>query len=435
MLNNQRVFGKQARLAFGTIVLGILAGWVCVTLLARESSAREQLADEDRIQLDRLWTHGLATLRTSRLHTEAVDPAVLYTLSVSFGGAPLRSGERYPFSLDGPGGLHLGKTLHAGDPSLFVTFRPRKTGPLTLGWEAAFRSSAGQVQAGDPGSPSPLLRIYLRRLEVPAKDQVAFEAEPNDSWQEANPLVLGRTVYAGADDIEYLDNQQEYKIGWDWFRIDFDQPTSKLAFFELDLPDRDIPLQLLFYRYNPATRSVEPYTHGKDPMEVLHDGQKLRYSKFITRVLTPGRYYLAVLGNHPFYQLRSTLYPVPPYQDPGEAVETAMHYILGVGDAWFAQVPRLGARYRRSVMMHDEATRCTACHPTVFPLESNLTAFQQGYPIRAKSQFQYLMNRVYNAPTPLYGNPGANWVRFVAILLQYFGKQGGLVMDYGLGPP
>jgi cellulose synthase operon protein C len=165
-------------------------------------------------------------------------------------------------------------------------------------------------------------------------------------------------------------------------------------------------------------------------MEVLHDGQKLRYSKFITRVLTPGRYYLAVLGNHPFYQLRSTLYPVPPYQDPRQAVETAMHYILGIGDAWFAQVPRLGARYRRSVMMHDEAVRCTACHPTVFPLESNLTAFQQGYPIRAKSQFQYLINRVYNAPTPLYGNPGVNWVRFVAILLQYFGKQGGLVMDY-----
>src|SRR5262249_23543759 len=91
---------------------------------------------------------------------------------------------------------------------------------------------------------------------------------------------------------------------------------------------------------------------------------------------------------------------------------------------------RLGHRHRRSVMLHDEAQRCTACHPTVFPLESNLTAFHNGYPIRAKSQVQYLMDRVYNAPTPLYGNPGARWVRFVAIELQFFGKQGGLVADW-----
>ena len=94
-----------------------------------------------------------------------------------------------------------------------------------------------------------------------------------------------------------------------------------------------------------------------------------------------------------------------------------MHYAAAIGDAWFAQVPRLGSRYKRSVMLHDEAQRCTACHPTVFPLESNLTGFQQGYPIRAKSQFQYLIDRVYNAPTPLYGNPGVNWVRFVSIEL------------------
>ena len=51
-------------------------------------------------------------------------------------------------------------------------------------------------------------------------------------------------------------------------------------------------------------------------MEVLHDGQKVSYSKFISRVLTRGRYYVAVLGNHPFYQLRTTIYPVPPYPDP-----------------------------------------------------------------------------------------------------------------------
>lgn len=282
----------------------------------------------------------------------------------------------------------------------------------------------------DPHGRGSVGAADVRPLAIASHEQIAFEAEPNDSWQEANPLQLGRTVYGGSDDIEYLDNQREYEVGWDWFQIEFNEDQARLVFFELDLADRDLPLQLLLYRYNPENKSIEAYTRGKDPMEVLHDGQKVRYSKFITRVLTPGRYYLAVLGNHPSYVLRTTVYPVPPYQDTQQAVETAMHYILGIGDAWFAQIPRLASRHRRSIMLHDEAQRCTACHPTVFPLESSLTAFQHGYPIRAKSQFHYLMERVYNAPTPLYGNPGVNWVRFVAIELQFFGKQGGLVADF-----
>lgn len=426
-----RAWRRVVHLACGCVAPAMLASWILITVSAEEYSGTKGAgAYEAKIELNRPWIGALSSIKKARWQTRVLDPAKLYTLSVSMTRAPLRSGDRCMFSLEGPDGLQLSKTFHAGDPSLFLTFRPRKAGPVEFHWEADRQSSGRQMSPQPAGDSSPIIRILLQEMEVSGESQAGFEAEPNDSWQEANPLVLGRTVYGGCDDVEYLDNQREYQVGWDWFRIDFDQPESRLVFFELDLPDRDIPLQLLFYRYDPASKSIEPYTRGKDPMEVLHDGQKVRYSKFITRVLTKGRYYLAVLGNHPFYQLRTTLYPVPPYQDPRQAVETAMHYILGIGDAWFAQVPRLGARYRRSVMMHDEATRCTACHPTVFPMESNLTAFQQGYPVRAKSQFQYLMNRVYNAPTPLYGNPGANWVRFVAIQLQFFGKQGGLVIDY-----
>ncbi len=428
MRSRQETIRRVARLAVGCVALGLLTGWIVIS--AKDSrSLKAAVTPKTAIQLNRPWTVQLATLGEARRQTGTLDPNSLYTLSASINDAPLASGQRYELSLIGLGGLNLNKVLHAGDPSLFLTFRPRRKAPVTLQWKAASQNSQGH--AGQPGTGvSPAGRVLLQPLEVPPSDQAAFEAEPNDSWQEANLLRLGRTVYGGSDDIEYLDNQQEYQAGWDWFRIDFDNPEQRLVFFELDLPDRDVPLQLLFYRYDPKGQSIEPYTRGKDPMEVLHDGQKVRYSKFITRVLTQGRYYLAVLGNHPFYQLRTTVYLAPPYSNPAQAVETAMHYMLGIGDAWFAQVPRLGARYRRSIMMHDEAMRCTACHPTVFPLESNLAGYQQGYPIRAKSQFQHLMNRVYNAPTPLYGNPGVNWVRFVAILLQYFGKQGGLVVDY-----
>src|SRR5438093_2521426 len=405
------------RFASISAAFGVATLWIFIALSAPGRGGD----NESRLQINSVWTAWLPSGSSAARHTADLDPSSIYTFSASLDAASLRSSDGYEIRLEGSGDLRLGKTLHAGDPSYFVNFRPRVHGPVILRWEPSRKA---------PGGPPVAARLELRRMELSRAEQVAFEAEPNDSWQEANPLVAGRAIYGSADDIEYLDNRQEYKIGWDWFRLDFDQPEPKLVYFELDLPDRDIPLQLLFYRYNSSTNSIEPYTRGKDPMEVPHDGQKVRYSKLITRVLSKGRYYLAVLANHPFYLLRTTLYPVPPYTNPQQAVETAMHYALGIGDAWFAQVPRLGSRHRRSVMLHDEAQRCTACHPTVFTLESNLTAFKQGYPIRAKSQFHYLMQRVYNAPTPLYGNPGLNWVRFVGIELQFFGKQGGLVSDY-----
>ena len=49
-------------------------------------------------------------------------------------------------------------------------------------------------------------------------------------------------------------------------------------------------------------------------------------------------------------------------------------YIMNVGDAWVAQVPREGNIYRRVQNMHDTALRCTACHPSIFSTEAVLTA-------------------------------------------------------------
>ena len=107
-----------------------------------------------------------------------------------------------------------------------------------------------------------------------------------------------------------------------------------------------------------------------------------------------------------------------------------MHYIMNVGDAWFAQVPREGNIYVRSANMHDTATRCTACHPSSFSTEANLVAHRNGYPIRSKSNFQYVIDRLYNSITPLYGDDGLYWQRFIAIPLQAQGKQGAILLDF-----
>ena len=88
-------------------------------------------------------------------------------------------------------------------------------------------------------------------------------------------------------------------------------------------------------------------------MEIVHDRERERYSKHISRTFTRGTYYLEVNANHPDYILRTRVLPVPPYDDPAQAVEAGMHYIINVGDAWFAQVPREGNIFVRADNMHD----------------------------------------------------------------------------------
>ncbi len=217
---------------------------------------------------------------------------------------------------------------------------------------------------------------------------------------------LGRDVYGTADDVDYLENPHEGKSGLDWFRFEVTGEKPTLVYFQLDLLDRDVAVNLRVYTVDAKTGRPEPYLKGKDPMEIVHDRERERYSKSISRTFTRGTYYLEVNANHPDYILRTRVLPVPPYDDPAQAIEAGMHYIINVGDAWFAQVPREGNIYTRAANMHDTATRCTACHPSSFSTEANLVAHRNGYPIRSKSNFQYVIDRFYNSMTPLYGDEG-----------------------------
>ncbi len=275
-----------------------------------------------------------------------------------------------------------------------------------------------------------MVHLDWATMTAEASERTAIEAEPNDSWQQANDLALGRDIYGSADDVDYLDNKREGQSGLDWFRFEVRDEKPVLVYFQLDLLDRDVSANLRVYTVDPKSGRPEPYLKGKDPMEIVHDRERERYSKHISRTFTRGTYYLEVNANHPDYILRTRVLPVPPYDDPAMAVEAGMHYIMNVGDAWFAQVPREGNIFVRADNLHDTATRCTACHPSSFSTEANLVAHRNGYPIRSKSNFQYVIDRLYNSPTPLYGDDGLYWQRFIAIPLQAQGKQGGILLDY-----
>ena len=318
-----------------------------------------------------------------------------------------------------PGGRQSSKRLHAGDPDLYLPFRPSADcqGLLTI-----------EV---DPASGPISCRTIWGRQDIPEADRPAIEAEPNDSWRRANPLRIGRDVYGSADDVDYLENPDEGKTGLDWFRLEVSDESPTLVYFQLELLDRDVSANLRVYKLDETSGEVRPFESGKDPMEIVHDRERERYSTHLSRTLAKGTYFVEVNANHPDYILRTRAYPVPPLVDPGKAVEAGLDYLLEVGDAWFAQIPREGNIFVRSNNLHDTATRCTACHASSFPTEASLIAHANGYPIRAKASMLYLTDRLANSPTPLYGDDGLYWQRFIAIPLQSQGKQGGILLDFG----
>ena len=235
------------------------------------------------------------------------------------------------------------------------SYRPRVDGQARLSLARA---------ATDGGRPAGRSRRLAPHADLPEADRAAIEAEPNDSWQQANDLRLGRDVYGSGDDVDYLENRAEGKSGLDWFRFEVKQDKPILVYFQLDLLDRDVSANLRVYTVDPKTNT---------PVAVP-DRQRSRWRSFTTASAsaTPstsaayspaGPTISRSTPTIPDYILRTRVLPVPPYDEASQAVEAGMHYIMNVGDAWFAQVPREGNIYVRSANMHDTATRCTACHP------------------------------------------------------------------------
>src|SRR5262249_39179186 len=152
--------------------------------------------------------------------------------------------------------------------------------------------------------------------------------------------------FGGVDEVDYLDNADEGSKGLRWFKIDYTDDKPALVYFYLDILDRDVSVNLRFYKKDDKTGAVKFFPCKPDgsharyeqslviaasgivPMDIIHDregspyrGREERYSKHISRVLTKGTYYLEVNANHPDYILRTRKLPVPPYTDPHDAVE------------------------------------------------------------------------------------------------------------------
>ena len=201
-----------------------------------------------------------------------------------------------------------------------------------------------------------------------------------------------------------------------WYRFDFDAPRPKLVFFQLELTDRDdLPADVSIFRVKDG--KLEEYTEGQDPVAQPHEVQALPGNKFAPRVLRQtGTYYVRVRANHPEFKFRTRVYDAPPYTDPREAVRTAVDYIMGAGDSWFANTPRRGGAFDRVAGVHQETSLCVACHASHFSQRAQLYSIANGYPVVQRQQLQFLEERFYNNPRPFYGfeKQGAVWARVIS---------------------
>ncbi|HLN05126.1 MAG TPA: hypothetical protein VK217_02525, partial [Acidimicrobiales bacterium] len=166
-----------------------------------------------------------------------------YRLLVTLESGCLQPEDRVRVVLEGAGTDRLSKALHAGDPDLYLPYRPSQDG------QARLVLSRSQSTIALPLS----VRFEWRQLTVSDHDRPAIEAEPNDSWQQASELRLGRDVYGNADELDYLDNAGEGKAGLDWFRFEVTGEKPILVYFQLDLLDRDVAVNLRVYAVDSKT--------------------------------------------------------------------------------------------------------------------------------------------------------------------------------------
>jgi hypothetical protein len=384
---------RRARLS------SFLSGLVLLTA-STASAAPEPIVSVPQI----LVRSGL--LRSQLIRLPALNPSRTYTLLFSSDSAATLGPEsRIEITLGDGGTVLAAKTLHLGDPDFYAPFNVRRATSPELRITASGVSNA---------------RFRLQVNEWP--DSASIDRGSNHRWQDANTMKLGETVYASADQVDYIPlpgtprkEAIDGASGGDWYRFHF-AGAPKLVFFQIELMDRDdLPVDVSIFRQENG--QLEEFTDGQDPVALPHEVQALPGNKFAPRLLSAaGDYYVRVRANHPEYKLRTRLYDPPPYKDPETAVRTAVDYIIAAGDSWFANTARRGGRLDRVASVHQETSLCVACHVSHFSQRAQLYAAANGYPVVQREELKFLSDRFYNNPRPFYGfeDDGAVWSRVIS---------------------
>lgn len=307
-------------------------------------------------------------------------------------------------------GIVAEKWLHAQDLDFYLTLQPRSSGMIT----ATLHSPSNE--------PVPQVTIAFHRIPETSTEPAVIAASPNGTWQTAQRIEFGQTVYGGADERPYApspgeDGYQALLKGFQWFQFTYHGDQARLVYFVVDITDREVPLDVDVFtpsKNGAGQPTITPYGTGGFVYKIEATQNYPGLYKFRTRILHPGEtYYVRVDANHPSYQLHTFSYPVPPYHDPRQAVRTGMDFLINMGDTWLSNTPRRGAIALRTTMNHGDTKQCIACHPAQFTTRGYLTAVSHGYAPTQRPALEFITDRIYNNQRPLYGEPGTDWVRVI----------------------
>ena len=353
--------------------------------------------------------------RTIRLGTGLAGAAYAVTVSVK-DPAQVQGGDAVHVVLSDAQGEIESKWLHSADLDFYLTLRPRSAGPVTVKLSAP------------SGVQFPEIAATMSRVSEPTGAKMAqshhgvIASVPNSTRQTAQVFELGETIFGSNDERPYAPSKNEdgYAAmvkGFQWFHFSFREAQARLVYFDLNVTDRDVPLDVDIFQLGKnadGKPDVVPFTDGEFVYKVEATQNYPGLYKFRTRILQPGReYYVRVAANHPAWQLHTYEYTVPPNKDPHEAVRAGMDFLVNMGDTWLSNTPRRGAVALRTTMQHSETQLCIACHPTQFTTRGYLKAVEKGYPPIQRAGLEFLTDRIYNNARPLYGQPGTNWVRII----------------------
>ncbi|MFO1502154.1 MAG: hypothetical protein U1G07_27905, partial [Verrucomicrobiota bacterium] len=313
---------------------------------------------------------------------------------------------------DSAGGS-IGKKLHAGDPDFYAAFKPGADGSVTIRLAA---------DGPDRSTATFALRYAINPIEGATGPSAILASLPNSDWRHAQRFELGTTVYSSNDERPYIPRLAEpvavmddLVAGPQWFTFDYAGSEKKLVHFVVDVLDRDVPVDVaLFTQSKDQPDALQPDTDGMEQYNTEQSTRSHGLQKFIARVIGPGTYFVRVMGNHPFFRLRTVVYDPPPYTDPAKAIRVGLDYLLRKGDSWHANTPRRGSVVLRTSNRMGETAQCVACHPTHFTTRAELIGVENGWPIRERAGLQFLTERLYNNPRPLYGTPDAVWARMIS---------------------
>ena len=315
----------------------IASATLCATtFLCRPASATEPTHSESVS----VRTQALAAGERVPLGLGAVKAGETYRLHVAAADVPLPTGSRIRVELEGSGADRFTKDLHAGDPDVYLPYRPARDGAATI----------RLTRPPGRGPASLSLRVEWARLSArrprPRRDRGRAQrllaagqpATSSAATSTARPMtsITSRTRTKG-------------RSGLDWFRFEVTDEKPVLVYFQLDLLDRDVSANLRVYTVDPKTGRPEPYLSRQGP-----DGDRPRpRARAVLQAHQPDvrRAGRTISRSTPTTRTTSSgpaSCPVPPYDDPAQAVEAGMHYIINVGDAWFAQIPREGNIYVRA---------------------------------------------------------------------------------------